>query len=165
MNKTVFILAVIIIMATTVTPFLSTAEAITFTYGGSLSGSSDVPGIIFFVNNNSSVSVNNGSVLYSSENLTLFTGISYPSNVQTIMTNMTLVYYQASWLNNQTIVLYNSTLVTPYFLTFAQNGIPIPSSYEIFSYNFTDIPLGPQQIEVTAFGGGLIWGSLRTTHF
>ncbi len=79
------------------------------------------------------------------------TAIGTPRGLQTLMTSITSVSYKASWQGNQSISLFNSTIDTPAVLS------NVPSGQE-FSYNFTNIPLGSQQLEVDSVGGGIIWG-------
>jgi hypothetical protein len=98
-------------------------------------------------------SVTNGSVLYNNANMTIgfSTAIGTPQGLQTLMTSITSVSYKASWQGNQSISLFNSTIDTPAILS------NVPSGQE-FSYNFTNIPLGSQQLELDSAGGGIIWG-------
>jgi hypothetical protein len=125
------------------------AQGFSFSYGGNYpyNDLNDSPAIVF--------SVANGSVVHNSpNNLTLgfVTGIGSAHGLQTLMTTLTSVSYRASWQANQSITLYKSTIDTPSILTY------VPSGQGDFSYNFTNIPLGSQKLEVDVVGGGIIWG-------
>lgn len=109
------------------------------------------PVITFSASNNSIVSNSNMTLGFSTN------PNSYPQGIQTLMTALTLVSYRASWQDNQTVVLYNATVATPAVLTINTAG-DIPSGQGNFSYNFTDIPLGSQWLEVNVTSGGIIWG-------
>ncbi len=125
-------------------------QGFSFSYGGDYPYGDlyldDSPAIVF--------SAANGSVVYNNPNMTLgfSTGIGFPQGIQTLMTTLTVVSYKASWQDNQTVVLYNSTIDTPAILT------SVPAGDGDFSYNFIDIPLGSQQLEVDVVGGGIAWG-------
>jgi hypothetical protein len=130
-------------------PMFATAQGqglFPLTYGGNYpyGDLNDPPAIAF--------SVINGSVLYNNANMTIgfSTAIGYPQGIQTLMTSITSVSYKASWQGNQSTSLFNSTIDTPAVLS------NVPSGQE-FSYNFTNIPLGSQQLEVDSVGGGIIW--------
>lgn len=102
----------------------------------------------------------NDSVVYSNSNMTLEFSTnpnSYPQGIQTLMNALTLVSYRASWQGNQTFLLYNATIDTPAILIINSTE-DVPSGQGYFVYNFTDIPVGSQQLEVDVFGGGIIWG-------
>ncbi len=102
----------------------------------------------------------NDSIVYSNSNTTLGFSTnpnSYPQGIQTLMNALTLVSYRASWQGNQTVVLYNATIDTPAVLTINTTE-DVPSGQGYFTYNFTDIPIGSQQLEVDVVGGGIIWG-------
>ena len=131
-------------------PMFATAQGqglFPLNYGGNYPyGDLNNPPVIAF-------SVINGSVLYNNANMTVgfSTAIGTPQGIQTLMTSITSVSYKASWRGNQSISLFNSTIDTPVLLS------NVPSGQE-FSYNFTNIPLGSQQLEVDIVGGGIIWG-------
>jgi len=131
-------------------PMFATAQGqglFPLTYGGNYpyGDLNDPPAIAF--------SVTNGSVLYNNANMTVgvSTAIGYPQGLQTLMASITSVSYKASWQGNQSISLFNSTIDTPAVLSNVPRG-------QEFSYNFTNIPLGSQQLEVDSVGGGIIWG-------
>jgi|GEM_PF-4338593 hypothetical protein len=119
-----------------------------FSYGGNYPYDDlrDQPAIVF--------SVTNGSMLYNNSNMSVdfSTAIGYPQGLQTLMTALTSVSYRASWQGNQTTSLYNATIDTPANLTY------VPAGQREFAYNFTNIPLGEQQLEVDVTGGGIVWG-------
>lgn len=129
-------------------PLSVAGEEFSFSYGGEYpyGGLDESPLIIY--------SAANGSVVYNDPDMTLgfSASIGFPQGLQTLMTTLTSVTYKASWQNNQSIVLYNSTIDTPAVLTY------VPDGEGYFAYNFTDIPPGPQQLEVNVAGGGIIWG-------
>ena len=134
-------------------PMFATAQGqglFPLTYGGNYpyNDLNDSPAIVF--------SVTNGSVLYSDLNLTVSTAIGTPHGIQTLMATLTSVTYKASWLNNQSISLFNATIDTPAVLSNVPNGQG-NFSYN-FSYNFTNMPLGSQHLEVDVVGGGIVWG-------
>ena len=131
-------------------PMFATAQGqglFPLNYGGNYpyGDLNDPPAIAF--------SVTNGSVLYNNANMTVgvSTAIGYPQGLQTLMTSITSVFYKASWQGNQSVSLFNSTIDTPAILS----NVPIGQE---FSYNFTNIPLGSQQLELDSVGGGIIWG-------
>jgi hypothetical protein len=155
-NKTsVSILAVIIIAATIIAPFLSTvAGEVVTSYGGTTTVY-DPPYVTF--------SADNGSILYNSGNLTLGLTASIglpvlskeePDTLQTLLVALTSVSYKASWLN-QPLTLYTWRINNP-----ANLSQDDPNPLQTFSYslNLTGISKGPQQIEVTVVGGGAVWG-------
>jgi len=130
-------------------PLFATVQGFSFSYGGNYpyNDLNDSPVITF--------SVENGSVLYNNPNLTLGLSayIDTPQGLQTLMVTLTSISCKASWQDNQSIILYNSTIDTPAVLTY------VPSGQGYFSYDFTNIPLGSQQLEVNVVGGGIIWGN------
>jgi hypothetical protein len=129
-------------------PLLAAAQGFSFSYGGNYPyhDLNDSPSIVYSTANNSAVPNNpNMPVGFSA-------AIGTPQGLQTLMTALTSVSYKASWLGNQSITLYNSTIDTPAILA------DVPSGQGMFSYNFTDIPSGSQQLEVTVVGGGIVWG-------
>ncbi len=129
-------------------PLFAAAQGFSFSYGGNYPyhDLNDSPTIVYSTANNSAVPNNPNMTVWFSA------AIGYPPGLQTLMTALTSVSYKASWLGNQSITLYNSTIDTPAILT------DVPTGQGMFSYNFTDIPSGSQQLEVTVVGGGIIWG-------
>jgi hypothetical protein len=165
----VCLLAMAIIVALSITPFFSSVagQNTSFVYKGVVTNDTiDPPAVSFSIENRN---VENGSVLYDFGNVSLGLVVNIGDTVysyqeqdtlQTLWVGLTSVSYKASWEDNQTIELYHYSIPTPAILT----SFP-PNAQSWLSYNLTNIPYGPQQIEVTAVGGGYLWAGSTYSSF
>jgi len=153
LNKTLSVLlALIIITATGITSLFSGVAGKEFNpiYTGLNVGGLGPQEIKF--------SVFNGSVLYNLGNLSIefYAHQEAPENLQTLMCALYSVSYNASWQDGPAVI-YEWSI---HDLANISDDDPDPQQYFYYTLDLTNVPEGEHQIEVTAVGGGYVWGCL-----
>ena len=83
-----------------------------------------------------------------------FTASIDASNLQTLLVSLYSVSYKASW-QNEPVQVYSWSIGNPESLS---DHDPNPQGTFFYSLDLKHVPVGPQQIEVTAVGGGYGFG-------
>ena len=151
MNKTLSVLLTLIITATSITSIFSGVDGKEFNpiYTGLNVGGLGPQEIKF--------SVFNGSVLYNLGNLSIeFYAHQEAPEAQTLMYALYSVSYTASWQDGPTMI-YEWSI---HDVANISDDDPDPQQYFYYTLDLTDVPEGEYQIEVTAVGGGYVWGCL-----
>lgn len=145
MSKSITLLLVFILTISTAPLLMQRAEALSLSYAGEYDGDAPVsyPSVIF--------SISDDDVLYDLGffNVGFYTEISFPESLQTLGVSLNSVSYTASWLTKPVIVYERS--IPP------QDAFNKNLKQILFcAVDLTDVPIGPQQIEVTVNGGGAL---------
>jgi hypothetical protein len=131
-----------------VVPLAFDYSSLGFSYGGN-----------FSVNNPPTISfsIANGVTLYSLGhfNVAFTTAIGSPESLQSFGISLYSVSYQASWEGKKTTQVYHWSINNPANLS---DDDPNPQGGFFYAIDLTHVPQGLQQVEVTAIGGGYIFG-------
>ncbi len=164
MRKNIAIVLVFIMIASCVTLCFSVIHAshpdvvlLSFDYRstnwGSYGGNLNVndPPVVSF-------SMANGAVLYElgNFNVALTAAIGSPVSLQNFGIALYSVSYKASWEGNKATQVYQWSINDPANIS---DDDPNPQGGFFYVIDLTNVPQGIQQIEVTAVGGGYIFGN------
>lgn len=164
MRKNITIVLVFIVTASCVAPCFSIVYAshpnvvpLSFdyrsinwgSYGGNMNVN-DPPAVSF--------SIADGTVLYDlgNFNVALTVAIGSPDDFQSFGIALYSVSYKASWEGNKTTQVYQWSINDPANVS---DDDPNPQGDFFYAIDLTHVPQGLQQVEVTAVGGGYIWGN------
>ena len=151
-GKHISLLLVLLVAVSSVAPFFSSVDGDIFdvlTYGGTYTGTRDDTGTPIV-----SFSVENESVIYQlgKSSVGFTASVDAPYNLQTIMVALYAISYKASWEDKPTLV-YRWSINDP---ANPKDDDPNPIVNFFYPIDLTNVPEGPQKVDVSVIGGGYV---------